>query len=77
MSRARLIYRLECRPLGQHFFEDIAAFNCERAAVAYVLEGRKTNRLNTYRVYWNRGRVKARADIILGLNVLSDGSTII
>jgi hypothetical protein len=38
-----LKWRVDCKPGKQVFFETIAAFNCQEAAVNYLNECRNTN----------------------------------
>lgn len=45
-----LTHTVECRPPAQAFFEVIAAFNVDRAALAYGGECHMVNPSNAYRV---------------------------
>lgn len=49
-------YRVECRPLGQAFFEVIAGFNHQKVALHYATDCQVTNQPYDYRVTY-RGKV--------------------
>lgn len=67
MSKNETPYRVECRPAAQHFFEVIAAFNCESAALAYATECQVTNEPYDYRV-----TIHKRSKGVFGTVVLHD-----
>lgn len=55
----RLAYHVECQPMGQYFFEPIAAFNHEGVAKSYAATCKEVNREHLYRVVPYDGLIEA------------------